>query len=268
MFVTHDRDDRDIVCFVGDSYANCGSGMIHWSHNKLVPVAGHQHDIDALAYTVYTDLVADKLNMRPLVLGFGGASWWQTRYIVTKFFEQFPKEKQHVKKVIAMHTNAYRVNSIRCVNTTNGKFQESEWFDPEFHDWCQQQWFREFSHEIFDQADILNFSCFGWPVDKGHSNLRGLSFVEPLIWITVGEFTGSKLQVDRQLQQSRDIEGTKNPHHCHLNAKNHAVLTDVIVETFSKKEPSREQHLDLDRFDRHNRNGHHWPDGCYWDDQR
>lgn len=272
MFVTHDRDDRDIICFIGDSYANCGSGTVDWNGNPIISVAERQFDRDRLSYPVYTDLVADCLDMRPLVLGFGGASWWQTRFISMDFFKKFPEVKSRIKKVVAVHTDSYRNNSTNCNEEAVKSFQVTKWFDPIFNDWCQQRWFQELSNVIFPTADIVNFACFGWGMDTndthqlGHVYLRGVVVVDPLILLTVGEFCGSQMQIKKSLAASTDHPGTKNPHHCHLNAKNHAALAEFICDTLGSMHGPRERSIPLHCFNQPNPNARHWPDGRYWTD--
>jgi hypothetical protein len=268
MFVTHDRDDRDIICFIGDSYAMAGSGVINpWPFdNKSWPSWAQQ--ADPAPCRVYTDLVADRLNMRPLVLGFGGASWWQTRSVVLDFFKRNPEEKKYIKKIVATHTDFARINSTRCDRATDERLRENNAFDIEFNRWSQLQWFRELSNDIFPGIPMINFSCFGWEAlayedNLGYETVQGMIFLGSLLKITLGEVTGNKKTT---IDYLRNSHAEAHTHYCHLNEKNHKTMADLIYETFVNYQSGSVLDLPYDRFDQSNPNARHWPDGRYWTD--
>jgi len=270
MFVTCDRDSRGIICFIGDSYANCGWGTVGWQEQRSW---AQQTCGSMIKYPVYTDMVSDRMNLRPLVLGCGSASWWQSRDIVLHFFEQFPQERPLIKYLVAMHSDSHRINSVNCGDATDKKFRACDWFDAEYQEWSQRQWFRELATEVFPDVPSVHFSCFGWQTESQNNShdydcLQGTIFLDPLIYVTVGEFTGTKNQVDTALRNSSDSTKNTLPHHNHMNASNHLALTDVIVETLQNLTVRTLKPLPLQRFDIANINCTAWPDGQYWTDQR
>lgn len=270
MFVTHDRDDRDIICFIGDSYAAAGSGVVtSWSSVWLPPWAHQEETTSTKPYVVYTDLIADKLNMRPLVLAFAATSWWQSRWAMLEFFRRNPEEKKYIKKIVATHTNPDRINSVRCDKATDyEELKNHKIYDIDFNVWSQKQWFLELSTKIFPGIPMINFSCFGWDLlpdtdlddSVGYENLHGVIFLDSLVKITIGESTGNQAEIRDYTQRNIWYLGE---HYCHFNEKNHRVMADILYENFMDYEPGH-KYLPLDRFDCVNPYARYWPNGRYW----
>ena len=249
---------KPIILFFGDSYANAGRSAFGPPNQSKYPV-----------YPVYTDIVADALNMDPLIFGYGGASWWFSRCRMLDYFGKNPDVLSLVAVVVAMHTSSIRINSSQHIINERkimDDYYAGDWYDIRFHDWSRKQWFKEFS-SIFHDKKIINFFCF--PDESiqekdlaSADDLHGTVVQDPMIHITVSEFAGTREQIIQELENSNDFKSNMTPHHNHMNAQSHQSLAVQIINFIES--PNRIVSLDFSKFDVKNPNYHQWPDGRFW----
>lgn len=251
---------KPTILFFGDSYANCGRSAEHGMNQR-----------SKTEYSVYADIVSDELNMDQLIFGFGGASWWYSRCRMMDYFKENLDVLGRVEIVIAMHTNAARINTAHGIvsdQTARVDYYTSDFYDARLHNWAQKQWFREFS-SIFSGKKVINFFCY--PLETGQTydlplanDLVGTIVKDPMVHITVSEFAGTQKQIDHALARSNDFTTSMIPHHNHMNVRNHQALAVQLLKFIQY--PTRNAELDFSRFDVANPNYAQWPHGKYWTD--
>jgi hypothetical protein len=126
-------------------------------------------------------------------------------------------------------------------------------YDDKFHCWAQEQWFREI-HQRFSHLKTIHLHCFPDTVPLSHL-LPGCVYTTPLIHISVGELSGTEIEISKQL--SRDTR------YNHMSQYNNQVLADVIIDAIDNYTPGTYK-LPMEKFNRPNPNAENFPHGTYW----
>lgn len=238
------------IFFVGDSFCDAYDdklwkdlGCTQWQN----PTSSHKS---------YLSLVSNHFNYQLHPHGYGGKSWWYSR---DRFLADLNRASTsphfNLRAVIFFHTDHARLNNayMEYPNTPNRVDLEDfykKYYDDEFQRWAQIQWFQELARE-YKNIKTLHFSCFDIPHDT-MKILPGMVFVTPMIHISLGELTGTDQEV---LLKSSYQESRAN----HLSAKNNQILAEMIIESLENYRPGYYE-LDLNRFDRVNKNAGRWPE--------
>lgn len=168
------------IVFVGDSFS---AGYVNiW----------HMFDAD------WTKLLATMLNLDYVNLSKGGSSWWTTRQRLIKYL----KTHQSPDVIVFTHTEPYRLPNrkhlkINCSSVYKndnlefhaGKLYYENLFDAEFHEWAQQQWFKECTS--LTNSKIVHLKCF-----EDNNNFtfdRGAIVLPPLSKISLLEFENNDM---------------------------------------------------------------------------
>lgn len=246
------------IFFVGDSFCSC----FHLPPDRRDRTPDHQLAVRETE-NLHPSLVAAHFDYRLHLHGYGGKSWWYSRY---KFFADLKKSQRQSnfdpKAVVFFHSDAWRINNYwneslgqtRADNDPNKDFYYKHILDPVFQEWAQEQWYWEISRE-FAEIKTVHFFCF--PTSLANTQcLPGVVFDNiSLIEISVAEITGSREEIHKAMSVD---EKRFN----HLNDYNNRALAGVIVDALENYEPGHRE-LDLSRFDMPNPNYKNWPKGNF-----
>lgn len=240
------------IAFVGDSF--CASyGYEDW---KTRGCTINQYGTEQ---PTFVDLVAKRTGLMLHPYGFGGKSWWFSRQRFMEELERMPASifADQLEVIVFCHTNSSRINNgwNRELSNTDTRSAEAmnfyrHIFDNEFNEWAQEQWFREINRR-WGHLKTVHFHCF--PGSSKHSNLLpGVVFNTPLIYISVGELTGTDADIHNQIVNDKRFN--------HLSDYNNQILADIISENLYNYCPGHKE-LDLSRFKIVNPNSINFPHG-------
>jgi hypothetical protein len=233
-----------VIAFVGDSFcATYGFDRIVQQRKR------HKFQYGATDPT-HPELVADALRYDLYPCGYGSKGWWFSRQ---RLLDEITATGQEPEIIVFFHTNSIRINNAWNAdlnNVENNGPAEDYYkyiFDQQFNEWAQQQWFKEIATR-WAGIKTIHFNCF---TDDLHSSLLpGMVYATPLIYISVGELTGTDKEIDQQLRNDR--------RHNHLNTRNNIVLSEIILAAINDYCPGRYE-LDLGRFELINPNSIKYP---------
>lgn len=238
------------IAFVGDSF--CASygleewnsrGCRHWQHGTKDPT--------------YLDIVANTNKYALYPYGFGGKSWWYSRQRFVEDLQRIPKEifADHLEVIVFCHTNSGRINNawnreLSNTDTTPSNIQHyyKNIFDGDFHDWAQQQWFKEIANR-WNHIKTIHFHCFPESV-KWSDLLPGVVYTTPLMHISMGELQGTEKEIYQTVQTDKRYN--------HLNSRNNQALAEYILGTIYDYKPGLYE-IDTSNFDIVNLNAFRWP---------
>lgn len=238
-----------IIAFIGDSF--CASYVS--KHSKA---DWHQHQYGTTEST-YLDLVATSNSYNLYPYGFGGKGWWYSRQRFLEDLQRIPREMfaDQLEVIVFCHTNSSRINNawnreLSNTDTTSPDFQifYRKFFDENFHDWAQQQWFKEIKQQ-WSHIKTIHFHCFPESV-KWSDLLPGVVYTTPLIHISIGELQGTDKEIDQYIKTDKRYN--------HLNAHNNKVLAEFILGTIYDYNPGQSE-INMSNFDIVNPNANKFP---------
>lgn len=242
------------IAFVGDSF--CAAYDIReWENQGF---QNHQH---GATQPTHISHVVKTNNYKLFPYGFGGKSWWFSRQRFLNDLDMIPADRfrDQLEVIVFFHTNPHRINNYwnnHLDNTSeSSKITKNYYkhiFDPDFNIWAQQRWFDEINR-TWGHLKTIHFHCF--PDSVQWTNLLpGVQFLTPLIYISVGELTGSDKDIDRSIQhETRDN---------HLSVHNNIALGNIILRSINDYRPGQ-YHLPIEDFEIINQNYSCWPDPGY-----
>lgn len=242
------------IAFVGDSF--CAS-------YRAQDIVEHgwpplQHGTNE---STYLDIVAKTNRYTLYPYGFGGKSWWYSRQRFIDDLQRIPKEifADQLEVIVFCHTNSGRINNAwnRELSNTDTTPPEMQYyyrnvFDGDFHDWAQQQWFKEIA-ERWGHLKTIHFHCFPESV-KWSDLLPGVVYTTPLIHISMGELQGTEKEIDQAIK----IDKRYN----HFNSHNNQAMAECILSTIYNYTPEHRK-INLDNFNIVNQNAFRWPNAGF-----
>lgn len=137
------------IVFAGDSFS---AGPVNLRH---------LFDVD------WTKRLAKKLDLKYVNLSKGGSSWWTARQRLV----QYLKTHETPEVVVITHTEPYRLPNRKHLKINGasvyeknsqefkaGRMYYEQLFDEKFHEWSQQQWFKECTS--LTSSKIVHLKCF------------------------------------------------------------------------------------------------------------
>jgi len=222
--------DKKII-YIGDSFC-AHPGTIPGTHQYVVKQAFPDHDV--------------------IVHGYGGASWFYSRYRMLKESGHFfaPENRKNITAIIFFHTDGNRLNKQELV-----QFHEiprsliMQCFDEAFQKWAQTAWYNEIAKEYSD-IPTIHFHNFYNSLDLADL-LPGMQFTTPLMSISIGELIGTDEEVMAKLNKNE----TRNNH---FGSYNNTILGEFIVNAIKNYQTGKFP-INLSRFEIVNPNGHKFP---------
>jgi hypothetical protein len=237
------------IAFVGDSF--CAS---YFSKNNKDGWPPPQHGITE---PTYLDLVAESNSYTLCPYGFGGKGWWYSRQRFLEDLQRIPKEifADQLEVIVFCHTNSGRINNAwnRELSNTDTTSPEAQlfyrhFFDGDFHDWAQQQWFKEINQQ-WSHIKTVHFHCFTESV-KWSNLLPGVVYTTPLIHVSIGELQGTDKEIDQAIKTDKRYN--------HLSTRNNQVLAEFILGAIYDYNPGQYE-IDMSNFDIINSNAVNFP---------
>jgi hypothetical protein len=263
------------IAFVGDSFCSdyelTGKKLKNLLYLKKTSLWQNQSHvvndgaIDNNTCVLWPTEVARMLGYRVANFGFGGMSWWHSWYMFLTHYWNNPNIDRNCLQVIVFcHTNPDRVNSAGCPGLMKGNLNKhhirglgyyfEHLHDRNFAEWARDQYFYDIQRR-FSCIKTVHLFCFDTSKSENWQILPGLRFVNPLVWISVGELTGTSEQITNQMSFE---ETRKN----HMNNYNNQVLSELVFNAIENYSPG-ERLLDLSRFRLVNNHCQQWPHGNY-----
>jgi hypothetical protein len=246
------------IAFVGDSFC-AAYNHESWKSRECTT---WQKGVET---PTYLDIVAQTNGYTLYPFGFGGKSWWYSRCRFIEELERLPKSlfADQLETIVFCHTNPGRINNAwnrELSNTdTDSSFAIDYYkriFDGQFNEWAQQQWFKEIA-EKWGHLKTIHFHCFTETVPLSHL-LPGMVYTTPLIWVSIGELTGSDNEIEKKLIHDNRSDSRFN----HLNAHNNKVLAEFILGAIYDYRPGQYE-IDTSNFDIINPKATRWPNPGY-----
>lgn len=242
------------IAFVGDSF--CASyNRAEWQQRRSPP---NQFGSDC---PTYLDIVTKNNNYTLYPFGYGGKSWWFSRYRFIEELERIPAAifSDQLETIVFCHTNPDRINNgwniqLNNTDTISPDIQHfyRYLFDSDFNDWAQQQWFREISLR-WSNIKTIHLHCFPKTIEWSHL-LPGMVFTLPLIHVSIGELEGTDSEIDKQI--------FKDTRFNHLSEHNNKVLAEWISGAIYDYRPGHYD-ISLNNFKCINPNAQRWPSKGY-----
>lgn len=242
------------IAFVGDSFCATYHYTRRETHDKPV----HENKTES---PTYLDIVAERHNMQLYCYGYGGKSWWFSRCHFLEELHKIPSEffADQLEVIVFCHTDPSRFNNSWNIPLDNSDYEDADLqyyyrhlFDEPFHEWAQQQWFREIA-SMWGSIKTVHFHCFRNTVQWSHL-LPGVVVTTPLVQISAGELEGSRREID--LQMRKDTRAN------HLSQRNNEVLGEWLAQAIADYRPGHYE-LPLAQFEQNNPRAHHWPSPDY-----
>jgi hypothetical protein len=234
------------ILFLGDSFISAA--------DKLVDPVLQGKRYGTISYL---DLVAEKIGLDYICLGFGGKSWWFCR---SKMFEYFNKHNitvDNIEVLVLVNSSMMRfpssninIKSSIDNNTPEIKRALELYYttlcDTEFHIWAYEKFLKEIK-ETFTKTKIISLYSFMYEsifIDK----MPGTVFSTPLSAISFSEFDGHGDPI-KSIHQAAELDsnGLKKRAN-HLNNKNNSVLADHIIGAINNYNVGI-RNFDLTKFD-------------------
>jgi len=249
---------KNNIIFVGDSFCDCFATVGNGSDNSRVrDCEKTDQGIDSI---LHPTVVAKHWGYNLYNFGYGGKSWWYSRYQLYDFLTDGCSNSVQLDNVAAMvffHTDPGRLNTHDDNKSSEFNYAHKLWqtvlVDMNFHNWAQKSWFLEIK-ELFKNVPTLHFNCFPFTVENSHV-LPGMIFDTPLVHLSLGELTGSDKELERQIS-------TNETRWNHFNNQNNKALADVIINALDNYRPGI-YNIDTSDFYQPNRNAHLWPNPGY-----
>jgi hypothetical protein len=241
------------IAFVGDSFC-AAYGMEDW---KSRGCPGHQHGTFDPTFVSHV-VTANNYDLYPF--GYGGKSWWYSRQQFVDALKNIPSDvfENQLEVIVFCHTNCDRINNSWNFNLTNVGDDKKIYapvesyykhiHDRDFNAWAQRCWFSEINQR-WSQIKTIHFHCFTDSLQWADL-LPGVNFITPLVYISMGELTGTDLDLHMSLQNET--------RHNHLNTHNNLALGNIILKTISNYQPGQYQ-LPMQDFDIVNPNATRFP---------
>lgn len=255
------------IAFIGDSFCADYNGfgpqlLLDASYMKWKNQGAHN-----AKYLCWPSILAERLDCKIANFGFGGASWWHSWQLFITFCWDNPSfAREQLETIVFCHTNPDRINSLHHVSSLPDQLDQyhsrgieyyyRHLYDHSFGVWAQKQYFHEIKYLFSDIKTIHLFSLHIDPTDiPGFDQLPGIRFLNPLIWISVGELTGSESEIRFNI-------GAGETRINHLNEHNNRVLAEVLFQEIENYHVGNRT-LDYDLFDIQNPNFREWPHGNF-----
>lgn len=235
------------IAFVGDSFCCTYNSELFVKRRLPKFQAGTN-------MPTHLSLVADALGYNLYPCGYGGKGWWFSRQ---RLLDEINATGQEPDIIVFCHTNSDRINNawnIELSNTEKNGPAEDYYkyiFDQDFNEWAQRQWFKEIATR-WAGIKTIHFTCFTG--NQNNDLLPGMVYTTPLVYISVGELTGTDKEIDQQLYYEK--------RHNHLSDKNNQVLSEVILDAINDYRPGQYE-LDPGRFELVNPNSTKFPESGY-----
>ena len=251
---------------VGDSY--CSSARTNLIYNEFDSDAvGQQVNPDPKLHS-WIDVAANHLNLNLYSFGYAGRSWYYSRQALFRYIADNPGWVDQIECMVFCHTDAYRYN------TGNGGVHNSlylsdsyrdhqqqllanalrnwtvELMDPPFQGWAQEQWFYEIARE-FKHINQIHFNNYHHTVEKSINILPGVVFTTPLVYLSLGETSGTDEEIVKKYM-------THDSRVNHFNAHNNIALGNLVSSTVQTYQPGHYT-IDSSKFDIVNPNATKWP---------
>lgn len=235
------------IIFFGDSY--CASFHYVGQGNRKIP--GTNQDVDAPGG--HPSLVAQDLGYNLYNFGYGGKGWWYSRDMMYTYLANTPEVLENTAAMVFFHTDPYRLLLSRSHEPHDLDYHDKVWqtgmIDHNYLCWSQSQWFLEINQR-FGTVPTVHFFCYHEPTTYSQL-LPGMSFISPLIHLSIGEMLGTDKQILSQIYNDKRAN--------HFNTHNNRAIADIIVQALANYQPGTYT-IDSTKFDQPNKNAHRWPE--------